>query len=178
MSWGKFRKSLFQVLLQVHALNSNDIVLIEDLQAKFTQSIAENEKFRNIRPLVLWKNRSIENNHRSIHQRCSVRKGILEISQNSQESTCARVSFLIKLKASACNFIKKETLAQVLSCEFYEFLRTLFLAEHLRLLLLKENIFLTFSNIPNHKEKPILTYSNVSIIAKTVSIKLLNNIIN
>ena len=26
--------------------------------------------------------------------------------------------FLIKLEASACNFIKKETLAQVLSCEF------------------------------------------------------------
>ena len=42
----------------------------------------------------------------------------LEISQNSQENTCAEVSFLIKLQASAsaCNFIKKETLTQVLSC--------------------------------------------------------------
>ena len=37
----------------------------------------------------------------------------LEISQNSQESTCAKFSFLIK-------FIKKETLAQVFSCEFCE----------------------------------------------------------
>ena len=35
----------------------------------------------------------------------------LEISQRSQENTCARVSFLIKLH-------KKETLAQVFSCEF------------------------------------------------------------
>ena len=35
----------------------------------------------------------------------------LEISQNSQEDTCAIVSFLIKLQAEACNFIKKETLA-------------------------------------------------------------------
>ena len=50
---------------------------------------------------------------------CSVKKVFLEISQNSQEKTCARVSFLIKLQA-ACNFIKKETLAQVFSCEFCE----------------------------------------------------------
>ena len=46
------------------------------------------------------------------------KKMFLEISQSSQENTCARVSFLIKLQA--CNFIKKETLAQVFSCEFCE----------------------------------------------------------
>ena len=39
-----------------------------------------------------------------------------EISQNSQENTCARVSFLIKLQA-CCNFIKKET-GTGISCEF------------------------------------------------------------
>ena len=39
-------------------------------------------------------------------------KVFLEISQNSQENTCARVSFLIKLQAHTCKFIKKETLAQ------------------------------------------------------------------
>ena len=37
----------------------------------------------------------------------SLKKVYLEISQNSQENTCATVSFLIKLQA--CNFIKKET---------------------------------------------------------------------
>ena len=42
----------------------------------------------------------------------------LEILQNSQENTCARVSFLLKLQASSCNFIKKEALVQALSCEF------------------------------------------------------------
>ena len=31
-------------------------------------------------------------------QRCSVKKVFLKISQNSQENTCARVSFLIKLQ--------------------------------------------------------------------------------
>ena len=36
----------------------------------------------------------------AVVQRCSVKKVFLEISQNSQENPCARVSFLIKLQAS------------------------------------------------------------------------------
>ena len=48
--------------------------------------------------------RSIENRVQSLYreavaQRCSVKKVFLEISQNSQENNCARVSFLIKLQA-------------------------------------------------------------------------------
>ena len=50
--------------------------------------------------------------------RCSVKKLFLKVSQNSQENTCAKVSFLIKLQT--CNFIQKETLVQVFSCEFCE----------------------------------------------------------
>ena len=46
-------------------------------------------------------------------RRCSVEKIFLKISQNSKENTCARIS-----RPQACNFIKKETLAQVLSFEF------------------------------------------------------------
>ena len=34
----------------------------------------------------------------AVAQRCSVIKVFLEISQNSQENTCAKVSFLIKLQ--------------------------------------------------------------------------------
>ena len=50
-----------------------------------------------------------------------------EIPQNPQENnTCTRVSFLIKLQAEACNFIKKETLAQVFSCEFSEISKNTF----------------------------------------------------
>ena len=41
----------------------------------------------------------------------------MKISQNSQENICARVSFLKKLQAKFCIFIKKETLAQVFSSE-------------------------------------------------------------
>ena len=33
----------------------------------------------------------------AVAQRCSVKKVFLEISQNSQENTCARVSFFKKL---------------------------------------------------------------------------------
>ena len=45
----------------------------------------------------------------------------LEILQNSQENTCARVFFLINLQTKTCNFIKKQTMAQVFSdCEFCE----------------------------------------------------------
>ena len=62
----------------------------------------------------------------AVAKRCSVKIVFLEISQNSQENTCARVSFIIKLQASACNFIKKETLAQVFSCEFCEISKNTF----------------------------------------------------
>ena len=51
--------------------------------------------------------------------RCSVEKVFLEISQNSQESSCARV-FFNRVTGLACNFITKETLAQVFSCKFCE----------------------------------------------------------
>ena len=50
----------------------------------------------------------------------------LKISQNSHENTFARVSFLIKLQACACNFIKKEALAKVFSCEICEILKNTF----------------------------------------------------
>ena len=52
----------------------------------------------------------------AIAQRCSVRKVFIEISQNSQESTCARVSFT-----------KKETLTPVFSSEFCEIFKNTFL---------------------------------------------------
>ena len=59
---------------------------------------------------------------RSSHRRYSVKKVFLEISQNSQENTCVRDSFLIKLQAS---------LAQVFSCEFCEVSKNSFFTEHI-----------------------------------------------
>ena len=54
----------------------------------------------------------------AVVQRCSVKKVFLETSQNWQENTCARVSFLIKMQA--------ETLAQVFSCKFCEISKNTF----------------------------------------------------
>ena len=58
------------------------------------------------------------------------KKVFLKISQNSQENTCTRASFLIKferLRLQFYNFIKNETLAQVFSCEFCETFKNRFL---------------------------------------------------
>ena len=63
-------------------------------------------------------------NTRSRHQRCSM---FSKISQNTQENTCARVSARV-----ACNFIKKQILTRVFSCEFCEISKSTFFTEYLR----------------------------------------------
>ena len=89
----------------------------------------------------IWRNAQALKSKKAeaVAQRCSVKKVFLEISQNSQENTCAKVYFLIKLQAdtcvrvsfliklqAACIFIKKETLAQVFFCEFWEISKNTF----------------------------------------------------
>ena len=54
----------------------------------------------------------------AVAHNCSVKKMFLEISQNWQEKTSTRVSFLIKLQASDMQFFKKDFLAEEFSCEF------------------------------------------------------------
>ena len=63
-------------------------------------------------------------NHRSSHQRCSIKKALLENLQNSLLNTCARVSFLE-------NCIKKETLPQVFSCEFCKISKNTFFTKYI-----------------------------------------------
>ena len=77
----------------------------------------------------------------------------LEISQNSQEHTCARVSILIKYKPESCNFIKIETLALV-PVNLVKFLRTPFLTEHLRWLLLNIKLRVHFGSTGNNSNEP------------------------
>ena len=59
---------------------------------------------------------------RSSHRRCSLKKVFLKLSQNSQENE----------ENEACNFIKKETLAQVFSFELCDIFKNIFFTEHLR----------------------------------------------
>ena len=66
---------------------------------------------------------------RSSHQRCSLKKRVLRISQNSQENTCKRASFLIKGLWHRCCPVN-----------FAKFLRTPFLQNTSRRLLLTMEI--------------------------------------
>ena len=78
----------------------------------------------------------------AVVRKCSVKEVFLKILQNSQENTCARASFLIKLQ-----FIKKQTLAQVFSCEFCElFKNTFFIENHWWLLPVIFSGFIWFSS--------------------------------
>ena len=72
--------------------------------------------------------------YRSSQWRCSVKKVFLEISQNSQENSCARVSFLIKLRPTT--LFKKRLWHMCFPVNFVKFLKTPFFSEHLRWLLL------------------------------------------
>ena len=64
---------------------------------------------------------------------CSAEKVFLEISQNPQGNTFVRVSFLIERSGT---LLKKETLAQVFSCELCEICKNTFFKEHFGWLLM------------------------------------------
>ena len=57
----------------------------------------------------------------AVVQRCSVKKVFLNIFQNAQENTCAKVYFQIKLQ-----LVQKKSLAYVFSCEFCEISKNTF----------------------------------------------------
>ena len=71
---------------------------------------------------------------RSSHRRCSVRKVVLRNFAKFTGKHLYQSLFLNKaagLRPEACNFIKKETLAQVFFCEFCEISKNTFFIEHL-----------------------------------------------
>ena len=72
---------------------------------------------------------------RSSHSRCSIKKVLLEVSQNWQENTCARVSFLITLQAWDF-IIKKRLYHRCFPVNFVKFRRTPFLQNTSGLLVL------------------------------------------
>ena len=63
-------------------------------------------------------------------------KGVLKISQNSLENTCASVSFLIKLQARSATLLKKRLWHRCFPVNFAKFLRTTFFKEYFWWLLL------------------------------------------
>ena len=70
----------------------------------------------------------------AVVRRCSVKKVLLEISQNSKENTCVRASFLTKLEAwglRPATLLKKKLWHDCFPLNFAKFLRTPFFIEHL-----------------------------------------------
>ena len=79
-------------------------------------------KIRYVLPLVLtwWKFNKFSP-YRDSHRGCSIKKVFLKVSQNQQVN-----------RPQARNFIKKETLTQMFSCEFCQIFKNTFFIEHLR----------------------------------------------
>ena len=65
--------------------------------------------------------------YRSSHRRCSVRKGVLRNFAKFTGKNLCHGLFVNKVVGLACNFIKKETLAQVFSREFCKISQNTFL---------------------------------------------------
>ena len=114
---------------------------------------------------VLW--------FRSNHRMCSAKKVFLKASQNSQENTCARASFLIKSQAPSLHvYWKRVSGTGVFLVNFF---KNTFLIEHLRWLLLlvasltlnqvpvdtgrKLNIHKTFGRCPGRLLNVLCTFN-------------------
>ena len=69
---------------------------------------------------------------RSNHRRCSIRKGVLRNFTKFTGKHLCQSLFYRNSVPETCNFIKKETLAQVFSCEFCEISKNTIFIEHLR----------------------------------------------
>ena len=110
---------------------------------------------------------------RSSHRRCSVKKVFLKLSQNSQETPCARVSFLIKLQASS----KIVHFAKTITVNFAKFSSAPFLKEHLPWLLLPffSNTCFNSTNISLVEENEIV---NDGGKIATIMIRYFTNITN
>ena len=68
---------------------------------------------------------------RSSHQWCSMKKGVLRNFTKFTGKHLRQSLFFNKIAGKACNFIKKETLAQVFSCEFCEISKNTFFTAYL-----------------------------------------------
>ena len=64
---------------------------------------------------------------RSSHQRCSIKKGVLKyFTKFTRKQLCQSVFFWKSCRPQTSNFLKRDTLAQVFSCEFCEFFKNTF----------------------------------------------------
>ena len=101
-------------------------------QCKISNFMASDRKVKGNHLIDLHLTTSIE----AVTRRCFVKEIFLIFLQNSQENTCARISFLKNLQPKVWNFSKKENLAQVFSHEFCQSFKNNYFRRTLRWLLL------------------------------------------
>ena len=110
-AWGEILSKLIGTLESVDWFTKNEMIINPD---KF-QAIILDKKKSNLTNTLLTE---------AVVRRCSVKKVFLEMSQNSQKNTCARVSFLIKLQAPPATLLKKRLWHRCFPVNFVEFLST------------------------------------------------------
>ena len=88
----------------------------------------------------------------------------LKISQNSQENTCARVSFLIKLQTLTAILLKKKLYHRCFPVNFVKFIRALFLQNASRRLLLMYVYYKDFNE--QSQSKDTLFFINMLLVKK------------
>ena len=113
---------------------------------------------------------------KSSHQTCFVNKVFLEISQNSQENTCARDSFLIKLQAAPATLLKKSLWHRCFRVNFAKFLRTPFLQNTSGRLLLKQTHLLKVFLFSFNQVKMFIKVK--VFIEERVKVNIISNIIS
>ena len=97
---GMFLNDLFNLVLGCK--------YIDELRQEASCASQEDSHLKK-RPLITRYQSSLKKNIWSNHQRCSIEKGVLKVSLNSQENTCSRVSFLLKLQAWGIYFQKQSS---------------------------------------------------------------------
>ena len=102
--------------------------------------------------------------YRSSHQNCSVEVGVLKNFPKFTGKHLRQSLFFNKVaRAQACNFIKKEALAQLFSCEFCENFKRIFLTEHLWRLLWSIHLRNWFSDVFNwYKNESLVIWNRYS----------------
>ena len=74
----------------------------------------------------------LQRSNRSSRWRCSVKEGVLgNFAKFTGKHLCQRL-FFKKVAGQACNFIKKDSLAQVFSCDFCEISKNTFFTKHIQ----------------------------------------------
>ena len=118
---------------------------------------------------------------KSSHRSCSVRKRVLRnFAIFTGKHLCQSLFFnkVAGLRHEACNFVKKKTLAQVLSCEFCEISKNTFFTEHLRATASGSHSFICYhSFVYGFKHSCIYLVQQIISISSFYSFFVLKNLL-